>query len=427
MFFTGAEAFEEVAKEDGAWNWALVGPDENELPLCGGGPGSVDEMRSAMGNAPFSFGLLRMNFGTGPYSKAKFVYVEASTMDDNTGAQFTQRERGQAAAKGPLMKKAIEKFTHAAITLQLTRTEDCNLENVFDKIKKSSNADADIVTLETYNAAMAEFKDFHTELDAEEKMEEQAEKAVEEDAPKAQAAEEEVETEAKKPAEPEVQPGTATAAEAEEPTRQRKMFKLFKTGDKVMIFSEKKMWHDDGTVADVMAEAGESDGFTLPANAMKVEYDHGRLYKWVLPHQTTDLLRPSLRPSQPPVLIGELGKETHNFFTTWNTRYFELSKGFLQWWEKVDDAKKGTSPNGLVSLLGLRMRLRENVFNIKSASTKGTIYSFKAATSEEAEKWTLALQQHCTYAEDMGKYVAMMHAQINQARKSMVATEPLNL
>merc|ERR1719189_2306929 len=71
MFSNGEEALREVAKADGLWNWALVGPDATKFPLAGGGMGGVEEMRGVVGHRAHSFGLLRMTFGVGAEARTK--------------------------------------------------------------------------------------------------------------------------------------------------------------------------------------------------------------------------------------------------------------------------------------------------------------------------------------------------------------------
>merc|ERR1719189_3526316 len=127
-FFYGKDALEEVAREEGIWNWALVGPNPDKLPLAGGGNGGVDEMRETVGRYPHSFGLLRMAFGVGDARKTKFCYIHAA--DDVDSGYFTSRQRGQAMAMEPHMAKVIHDISSVALKVQINCKEDCTIEHV---------------------------------------------------------------------------------------------------------------------------------------------------------------------------------------------------------------------------------------------------------------------------------------------------------
>merc|ERR1719414_2584158 len=133
MFFTGEEALREVAKPDGQWNWALVGPDPVKLPLAGGGPGSVEEMRNSIGKHAHSYGLLRMTFGVGDKAKTKFLFIHAA--DDIDSGNFTARERGQALATEPAMHKAIYAMSAFAAKAQLHSPDECTVETLIAKLR----------------------------------------------------------------------------------------------------------------------------------------------------------------------------------------------------------------------------------------------------------------------------------------------------
>merc|ERR1719416_384544 len=76
-FFTGEDAMHEVAKEDGVWDWALVGPDPEKLPLAAGGHGRVEDMQAVLSNFPILFGLVRLSFAPAEGKTVhKFVYVQ---------------------------------------------------------------------------------------------------------------------------------------------------------------------------------------------------------------------------------------------------------------------------------------------------------------------------------------------------------------
>merc|ERR1719469_1746145 len=117
------------------------------------------------------------------------------------------------------------------------------------------------------------------------------------------------------------------------------MMETFKTDKHLRItllrvYSQKhKTWMLDAEIVDVVRESCVIDGFQVRAGSMKVEYANGARYKWVAPQQVEQELRPSPRPRPPNPMVGMLSKMAHGWWITmWHDRYFELNKGFLQWW-----------------------------------------------------------------------------------------------
>lgn len=194
------------------------------------------------------------------------------------------------------------------------------------------------------------------------------------------------------------EPETYTAPVQKEPSM--KPDSGFHKGQHVYVFSAAaKQWLDDGTVMDVLAAAGTQDGLALPAGAVKVQYSGGKRAKWVPPEDAVKLLRAA--PPAPTALVGELMKETHNLFTEWHKRHFQLSKGFLQWWMSISEAKGGTKPNGSLCLAGLQMQRTGSMFRVKTASSKGVVYAFDAGTVGNAKKWCDGLEEHVSYCDKM--------------------------
>lgn len=77
--FDGEAALKEVLRENGVWNWVLVGPAPLSLPLSGGGSKGVDELRSVVEERAHSFGFLRLKFhGAHGQSLTRWVYIHTS-------------------------------------------------------------------------------------------------------------------------------------------------------------------------------------------------------------------------------------------------------------------------------------------------------------------------------------------------------------
>jgi len=391
VFFSGDEALREVAKPDGLWNWALVGPDPDKMPLSGGGSGSIDELRHALGAQPSSFGLLRMTFGVGPKAKTKYIYVHASNVDDDSTAAFTMRQRGQALAKAPLMEKAMQKYVQTHVKVEITNQEDCCVGFIMEKLLKVSSVHAAFITVEAYEKAMEEFRAAHPISKEEEEKQVEAAKLVEDLAP------------APEQHEPEQEAPEQKGDEEKEVTRQRKKVRGYKVGDLVMVWSQQSQgWHDDGEIVQVLEGASMHCKQTLSAGTIKVVYANGRRFKWIGPQDAESILRISGRPVPPPPRWGHLDKETHSATTTeWHQRFFELSKGFLTWWKERDDYTRKRPCISTVGLLGLQLKVEATALRFWTTSTKGQMFTVDTGSAEDVAEWAAAMTAHAEYMEKM--------------------------
>jgi len=157
MFFTGEEALREVAKLDGQWNWALVGPDPVKLPLAGGGPGSVEEMRNSIGKHAHSYGLLRMTFGV-EAATTKLIFIHASDPIDS--GNFSAAERGRALSVEPEMDKALRRFVAFSAKVTIHTPEDCTAEALVQKLQESKQGvSGKMLTVENFKIALEHHKE----------------------------------------------------------------------------------------------------------------------------------------------------------------------------------------------------------------------------------------------------------------------------
>merc|ERR1719203_2738096 len=219
--FRGEEALAEVAKLDGLWDWALVGPDPIRLPLAGGGFGGIEEMRAALGKHAHTFGLMRLTFGVGARATAKYLFIHASDSIDS--GRFSALKHGQASAVEPQMRDAVYKFAAFSATVHINSAEECTVENLVDKLRDV--ADSKSINMDSFRAAAENQKEQHPAEDKL-KQERQDHAAVVEkmEVPRAEAAE----------AEPEVIP---EAVHTRSSSKLRQKVKLFCKGDVVEIYS----------------------------------------------------------------------------------------------------------------------------------------------------------------------------------------------
>merc|ERR1740139_862620 len=412
------------------------------------------------------YGLIRLKFGTGRMSRMKYVFVAASRVDEEDGEAAGRQSavaHGKAMAQRGLMEKAIQNYANCTSRIEITRLSDLCIENVVEQVKKSSQADADIVTVESYQTGLAEHLKNHpsqvvtkpeeadvkddkaltaacvaevfqkefvpeAEVKDEEAKMEQVESDGEGDAHEFPGDKEDKTEEKKEAPTPapeaagaisgaieEAAPETAAAAkaeaaskEAEEKAKEEEKPK-YSVGDLVFVYSNAtKSWVDDGIALEILEKQESRDGLDLPAGSVKVQYNSRKLFKWVNPAQMQGYLRKSLRPRPPNAVTGEMLKETHNWVSTWHVRYFELCRGYFQWWQTADHAKTGAPPNGSLALTGLEMTrpLPGNILYLRTSNSKGRVYAYDATTDASATKWNEMLLKHQQYCLEMHKYLS---------------------
>lgn len=395
----GDAAFQEVAKKNGIWNWVLVGSDPERLPLSGGGSESIPEMRQALADHPNTFGLIRMVFGKGLRAKVKHVFVHCSMRDEAESGKtmapmMTNKERANLTMNFVKMERKIEKYARLAAKLEITNKDDLTLENLCERLRAGSPMDSEYISPQSFQEGHQEFLQVNQEvLDHYRELHwgaHSVKKAAVPHFPRRRSSMDR-------------QPVLASAAV--EDTRQRKMVRPYKVGDKVEIFSTTTSeFIDDGTVEEVLNKEQERDGFKLSVGAMKVKYDRGRRQKWVLLSQMAIFMRPSTRPEPPAPLDGELLKEIHNFSIEWEPRYCQVSRGCFLWWENKRDFDAGLKSRGLFSLLGLELTENGTFMSMRSASTTGAVYSFDASKERNLAKWTKAIREHADFCDTFHAY-----------------------
>jgi len=168
-FKSGRDALRSVA-DGGVWNWVLVGPDAEDLPLVGGGSGSVDEMRDCAKEHEdiVMFGLLRLVFGVGRLKRTKYAFVHL------IGPQVSAVKRGRINAVRPSVEAAFKEFANSTVAFYDLGADDLSLEGVIERVRHVSVVDDAVLTgdmgtqssffsVEAFRQAMAQE---HTREDA---------------------------------------------------------------------------------------------------------------------------------------------------------------------------------------------------------------------------------------------------------------------
>lgn len=187
---------------------------------------------------------------------------------------------------------------------------------------------------------------------------------------------------------------------------QRRRLKLYRKGDMVEAFSARhQAWFQDAEIAHVVKESITLDGKKVRAGSMKVVYDNGSRFKWVPPQQMDEFIRPSQRPKLVERLVGEFSEPSEGWFgTTWTKVYFELNKGFLQWWNTLENAKAGGEPAGSIHLLGLTVQEDGNSIKVKSLDTEGEAFTFQLRRERDVARLITALYSQAGYCEEVREY-----------------------
>lgn len=391
--FSGEEAVHEVAKYDGFWDWVMLMPEE-ELSVRGGGRGGILEMAEARADIPHHFGLLRMCFGE--LEKTKWIQVSTCVPTESEDAKLVRQDSFAKACEmiSPMNAK-ISTYANVAVSVSLNRAEEFTPEFLIEKLCEAFPEEKEHLTMRAYLQAREVATRAHLEDDEDEEDAEDTNILNEMmlEAPQA------LEMSGDQKASLEVE-------EDKELVKQRKPMRLYSRGDYVQVYSNAaNSWHDDGVIIEVTEEKAMRDGFSIPAGSMKAQYSGGRRFKWVTPTQSAEFLKPSLRPVAPPPMTGDIFKETHNFFSEWHVRHFQLNKGFLQWWHNAEQAKAGAPPNRTISLMGLVIADSGSCFKVRSASTKGVIYRFDAKTQENCQRWVASIRKHWEYVVAMKEHM----------------------
>lgn len=470
--FSGEMALKEVAKKDGAWNWALVGPDPS-LPLSGGGSGGVEEMRASVNNHPHSVGLLRYTFGDGIGGRMVLIAIHTSCVEG-----FNIKERNRAKEKAEQVQQSLERFGKLSAKIRIINEEECTLDFVIDKLRSMTIWGVEPRSIRADNVYEQQSSE---DLDANREnklvmgpLGLQTQKYKFKKPPKLDKFEEEGEQEADGPApglggdtqqcegelpgddEEEDPIGCLLRApksflsgmtppkqdedEEEEETddipmapyssvldaalpaqqsrglediAQRKKVKRFRPGDQVEVWSIKyDRWIGDAEIVEVLTESAIRDGNNIRAGSVKVLYKNKGRFKWIPPQLVDEVLRVSGRPPVPDPKIGELLKEIHTDVTEWCPVHVEVNEGFIQWWIDEEAARRGEQPQGIAYLFMLQMFNEGLQIKLRTDSTQGGVHAFKAESEEEVQIWVEALWEHAGHCGDMMEHAANRRAML---------------
>lgn len=202
----------------------------------------------------------------------------------------------------------------------------------------------------------------------------------------------------------------------------RRKAKLFKVGDVVEVYSVKQQkWVLDGEIRAVTKEFLVEDGFKIRAGSMKVVFANATRYKWVAPQHITEHIRPSPRVKPPPIRMGTMQLQVSSEEgTEWTAFHVEVNRGFFQWWESEELARKGTRATGMAYLHGLQLFQEGEVLKLRSSATQGATYTFTAASEEEAQEWVTALWEHAGFCEEIKDFQEAKDAGTN-VREELLA------
>lgn len=405
---SGEEALREVACEGGAWNWALVGPDPECLPLSAGGAGGIDEMRDAVGKSSHSFGLLRATFGIGEDATTKFIFIHASSDGNAVGRRFSARAFGQAMMTAPTMEAAILGFSPCSAKLRIRCEEECTIEELVEKLLTTARGgDAELISVQSYQATAAcDGFDSERLLEEGEEGEDAAAQPEQEPDPEAcsrsrtQAGTFSTEEDAtsSEPMHPALcSAGGATSSRScagDDAVREAFRTRLDTTPAELALLEATKAALEEMETSRCGAKAMPE---TRPApSAIPSAAPPGEV--GLLRSRSRE--RPSIDLEVPEPVMGQLLMRMHGWFVTWwQPLRFQLSRGFLEWWPSEEEARSGAAPSGSMRLQGLQQQDGGASFKLRVGGKDGAIHSFQADSEEEAKSWVLAIWRHAGYCE----------------------------
>jgi len=178
-------------------------------------------------------------------------------------------------------------------------------------------------------------------------------------------------------------------------------------GDPVAVFS-KNAWIDDGVIMEISTTIEVFQTLTLLPGSIKVQYEGEKKLKWIPESHVSQYLKRSNRPPTPKTLKGELLKESWGEDEVqWNTRFLQLKKGWLQWWDSKEEAASGEKPHQSFALVGLALGSAGTVLSLRAQTTKGTVYNFDTRQHQDPAKtlqdWMQSLREHAEFIDAMKK------------------------
>lgn len=204
---------------------------------------------------------------------------------------------------------------------------------------------------------------------------------------------------------------------SEDSVRLRKAVKLYPLGAFVEVWSAvHQQWMLDGEVTSFCRETHRASGLRIIAGSLEVAYAKGRKFVWLAPQFVETHLRRSQQPEAPPPKAGKLCA----FGLMW---YFELSKGFLRWWDNEECAMCGEAADGVVHLLDLQHRTAGQEIELRASATQGEVFMIEGANEEEAESWDRALGAHADYCRMARAYQSGRDVPKTRTRSRMSRSE----
>jgi len=144
----GLDSLMSVASENGVWNWVLLGVDPDELPIVGGGDGSIEEMKQCLAccTRDALFGLLRLSFGSGCFRQTKFVSLQVRLRGESEGLNVF-----------PILYSKLSQFATISATMEIASADELTPEAVINSIlAHDSTAEKSVVSPSGFWAAFAE-------------------------------------------------------------------------------------------------------------------------------------------------------------------------------------------------------------------------------------------------------------------------------
>merc|ERR1712136_636763 len=359
------------------------GLDPDELPIVGGGDGSIEEMKQCLAccTRDALFGLLRLSFGSGCFRQTKFVSLQVRLRGESEGLNVF-----------PILYSKLSQFATISATMEIASADELTPEAVINSIlAHDSTAEKSVVSPSGFWAAFAE------------------ERAVAKERRQMMTLQED-ETSTNSPCTPwnapsavsALTPGTVTPDTSVPPSPCR--LNSSRSRSEICTADEEEAVHPE------MAARNNSSLLLTQPGVCNVKIVPP---SWPRSFAEKEPMEEPMEEPSPTSLSGVL-LQTDDGGSDMHPRYLEVLGGRLRFWLSKVDREAGEQPRYDINLTRLtverklghsgKFKMRVGLgtsaqsFSVNADVPLGSSNSQLAASTHPREEWITALRQHSAYA-----------------------------
>eukprot|EP00450_Noctiluca_scintillans_P034737 CAMPEP_0194554122 /NCGR_PEP_ID=MMETSP0253-20130528/97576_1 /TAXON_ID=2966 /ORGANISM="Noctiluca scintillans" /LENGTH=471 /DNA_ID=CAMNT_0039401605 /DNA_START=9 /DNA_END=1424 /DNA_ORIENTATION=- len=457
---TGREALEIVGKDKGAWNWVFLAADPEDLPLVGGGNGSVEEMRECLlKHDQMLFGLARLGFGSGRMRRTKWVFIQGSHYESTK--KRSSVHLGMVLGLRPRMERIIGEYANVSASIEITTIEDFNPKFVIERVSKKIVVDESdgvpVFSVDKFWEALIEdtggqfplfFKsgahasEAHgfsvtdqespppadatvpsSTVDAATKTDE----APRQDVPPPAADEKKADTESSEGEMEELVGSDEEGEKVVQETDKIAQESLVKESKKTVVETESlqkesknvtSQAHPQDPVFQTLEEFTDLSDTPKPTGIVDAEELSKRPARSPAKEPTTPSSMLAQRADPPPLALeGFMLKKSSGWLTEMQLRFFEVKGGWLRYWWTKREKDEGTAPRREFKLIGLKIERKQGSPKFKlHLPGESQPYSLNADVGSHVlenpslsgqvhrkDEWVRTLTAHSAYASSARK------------------------